>query len=286
MGSGLAESHQREHIGWAWLPGVPTPRFQGQIEPTEDALTEIPEHLLKRSKARRAAIGGGDDAEAEGGEAAASGEGASAAPATTGPAPAPAAAAPAEPAPPPEPEPVRPEVAAYQNRRRVPYWALPVLAFLPLWAYLFQGTLEPPAAGEADPLVLGGEIYASQCAACHGSGGGGGVGPALGTVVEHWPDPLDHMAWTRVGSTGWPGDTLGVSDEPSVGGMPGFPGLSDPQLAEVVLYERVTHGGLDPESDDALLLIAIAEGETTFEEAGLGELSSELGLSEGELASP
>jgi mono/diheme cytochrome c family protein len=241
-------------------------------------VTEIPEHLLKRSKARRAAIGGGE--EAEGGEAAASGEGAAAAPETPAATPAPvAAAAPAEPVA-PAPEPVRPEVAAYHQRRRVPFWAIPVLAFLPLWAYMFHGTLEPPPAGEGDPLVLGGEIYAAQCAACHGSGGGGGVGPALDQVDDHFPDFRDQMMWIRLGSSGWPGSTYGT-DLPIQGGMPGFSGLSDQELAEVTLYERVTHGGLDPEEEEELRLIA--EGEMTFAEAGLGEQSEAAGVAEGEL---
>lgn len=241
-------------------------------------MTEIPEHLLKRSKQRRAAIGGDDDAPTE-----------DAAPAAPAAADAPAAAAPAVPAaaavevPAPAPAPVRPEVAAAQRRRKIPFWAMPVLAGLPLWAYVYQATLEPPPAGEDDPVALGEAVY-SSCASCHG-GGGGGVGnfPALTGVLETWPDYRDHMMWVRLGSAGWPTDTYGAPDKPKNGGMPAFD-LSDEELAQVVLYERVTFGGLEPGSEEYVALEAVANGEATFQDGGLGEISAEDGIDEAELA--
>ena len=241
-------------------------------------MTEIPEHLLKRSKQRRAAIGGED---APAGDAAPAGE--------AEPAAAPAAATPAVPAaaavevPAPAPAPVRPEVAAAQRRRKIPFWAMPVLAGLPLWAYVYQATLEPPPAGEGDPVALGEAIY-SSCASCHG-GGGEGVGnfPALTGVLETWPDYRDHMMWVRLGSTGWPGDTYGAPAKTKNGGMPAFD-LTDEELAQVVLYERVTFGGLEPADEEYALLEAIAHGEATFEEGGLGDVSTEAGVDEAELA--
>lgn len=241
-------------------------------------MTEIPEHLLKRSKQRRAAIGG-EDAPADGPAEAA----ASAGPADTAPAvPAPAAA-PATPAPAPAPEPVRPEVAAYQRRRKIPFWAMPVLAGLPLWAYVYQSTLEPPPAADDDPVVLGEALYAS-CASCHGSGGGGvGNFPALTGVLETWPDYRDHMMWVRLGSAGWPADTYGAPEKTKNGGMPAFD-LSDEELAQVVLYERVAFGGLEPGSEEYMALEAVAAGEATFEESGLGELSASSGVDEANLA--
>jgi mono/diheme cytochrome c family protein len=185
----------------------------------------------------------------------------------------------------PEPEPalVRPEVLAARARRRIPFWVVPVLAFLPLWAYMFHGTLEPRPLPEGDPVALGGEIFAAQCAACHGGDGGGGVAPALDQVVAHFPDFRDQMMWVRLGSTGWPGDTYGT-DLPKRGGMPGFAALTDAELAKVVLYTRVTHAGLDP-ADPAVEeeLRLIAAGEMTFAEAGLGPQAVEAGVSEDEL---
>jgi mono/diheme cytochrome c family protein len=237
-------------------------------------VTEIPEHLLKRSKERRAAIGG---EEAPAGDAAPAGATVEAAPE------APAAAAPAVPAAaaveaaPPPPAPVRPEVAAALRRRKIPYWAMPVLAGLPLWAYVYQATLEPPPAAEAGPLALGEEIYGG-CASCHGASGGGGVGPALTGVLEVFPDYRDHMMWVKLGSAGWPADTYGATDEAKDGGMPPHDTLTDAELAQVTLYERATFGGLEEGSEEFLALEEIANGTTTFADAGLGPDSEEDGV--------
>jgi mono/diheme cytochrome c family protein len=243
-------------------------------------VTEIPEHLLKRSKERRAAIGG-DDAPAA--DAAPSGEAVQPAADARAAAPAvPVAAAAAEVAPPP-PAPVRPEVAAAQRRKKIPFWAMPVLAGLPLWAYVYQATLEPPPAPEAGPMALGEQVYGG-CASCHGATGGGGVGPALSAVLEVWPDYRDHMMWVKLGDEGWPADTYGATAKPKGSGMPGHPQLTDAELAQVVLYERASFGGMDPASEEYLALVEIAEGRMTFEEAGLGELSTEAGVDAASLA--
>lgn len=239
-------------------------------------MTEIPEHLLKRSKERRAAIGGG-----EAGEETPPAESAAAPTAAVEAAPAAVPTAPATPEPAPAPEPVRPEVEAYYRRRRIPYWAMPVLAALPLWAYVYQGTLEPPPEGENDPLVLGEEVYGS-CASCHQANGQGTAAvPGLTDVLATWPDYRDHMMWVRLGSAGWPGDTYGANDQPKRGGMPEHPALSDEELAQVVLYERAEFGG-EQEADQEELR-AIADGETTFAEAGLGDESVAAGIDEGDL---
>lgn len=243
-------------------------------------MTEIPEHLLKRSKERRAAIGGEDA------PAAAASTPSEAVETTDAPAAAPAvpaaAAAAVEPAA-PKPTPVRPEVAAALRRRKIPYWAMPVLAALPLWAYVYQATLEPPPAGEADPFVLGEEVYGG-CAGCHGATGGGVSGPALDGVLEVWPDYRDHMMWVKLGSSGWPADTYGATDKPKAGGMPAHAALTDAELAQVVLYERAAFGGLEEGSEEYLALVEIAEGRLTFEEAGLGDLSTAAGVDPSELA--
>lgn len=248
-------------------------------------MTEIPEHLLKRSKERRSAIGGGD-APTE--ESAPSGE-VAAAPAA---APAvPAAAAAAVPEPTPVPEPVRPEVAAALSRRKIPYWAMPVLAALPLWAYVYQATLEPAPTGELTPLEAGGAVYVSSaCAGCHGAGGAGSASvPGFDAVLETWPDYRDHMMWVRIGNAGWftaSGDEVyGANQTPSNGGaMPAHPSLSDQELAEVVLYERVQFGGMEESGEEYEALLAIAEGTSTFADAGLGPESEAIGLTEDDLA--
>jgi mono/diheme cytochrome c family protein len=244
-------------------------------------VTEIPEHLLQRSKERRAAIGG---EEAPAADAPASGEVVEAPAAAPEPV---AAAVPATPEPVKPPEPARPEVAAALSRKKIPYWAMPVLAALPLWAYVYQATLEPAPAGELTPVEEGGVIYtAAACSGCHGGGGAGNASvPALTEVLETWPDYRDQMMWVRLGSNGWEefSDTYGAPAKPINGGMPPHT-LSDQELALVVLYERVQFGELEEGSEEYLALLEIAEGNTTFAEAGLGELSAAAGIPEDDLA--
>lgn len=251
-------------------------------------MTEIPEHLLKRSRERRAALGLGGDApasapaESEGTPAATS----SAAPAAAAATPATVPAAPVEE---PKPEPPKPDpvyIQAAKSRRKVPFWAMPVLVFMPLWGYMFVRTLEPPPAGETDPFVLGAEVY-SRCSSCHGgSGDGSGAIPGFtdGQVQETWPDWRDHMMWVRLGSEGWPGDTYGAQAKAKAGGMPPW-ALTDQELAQVVLHERTLGGEeIDETSEDYADLLAIAHGEMTFADAGLGPLSEEAGVPEDRLA--
>lgn len=234
-------------------------------------MTEIPEHLLKRSKERRAAmgLGGGDEGASETPAAesavASGGGGAPATPART-PTAAPAAAAPA---PPPPPKPLPPYIQAAQRRKRIPIWAMPVLALLPLWAYVYAYSLSPPPAGQNDPLVLGQQLYTANCASCHGPQGGGGVGPQLsgGAVLKSWPDFKDHMAWVALGSAKWGKPTFGADKRPVKGGMPSWQGtLTDQEIAQVVLYERVGLSGGTPDAD----LVAMADG-TKPADVGGGE---------------
>lgn len=207
-------------------------------------MVEIPEHLLERSRQRRAALTGegGGAAPAEGGSA----------PATTGDsAPAPAAAAPAAPAvpePEPEPEPTPPWVEAALSRKKVPWWAASGLAILPLFFIMYAWTLGEPS-DEEGPLAVGAEIYGVSCAGCHGGGGGGGSGPALngGAVIETFPSPADQIAWVTLGSAGYQDaglSTYGATDKPIQGGMPGQEGTLTPaEIMDVVLHERVEYGG-------------------------------------------
>jgi mono/diheme cytochrome c family protein len=253
-------------------------------------LTEIPEHLLKRSRERRAALGLGGDAP-EGGATDSGTDESSEAPvpaaAAATPAPAPSAAVEeAKAPPPPAPEPAY--IQAAKRRKRMPYWAASVVAALPLWGYVYVRTLEPPPAGEDDPLVLGAEVYSGNCASCHGGSGAGGSGPGFvdGAIVETWPDWRDHAAWVRIGSEGWPAATYGATGKPvgGVGTMPGWATLTDQEIAQVVLHERELGGediAEDGENAEAIAdLWAVARGEMTLAEAGLGPISEEAGVTE------
>lgn len=212
-------------------------------------MTEIPEHLLKRSKERRSAMGrgeGGADAEAETPAATDAPADAPAAVAKAPSAPAPKAA---EPAPKVE-TPIPPYIEAARRRRRIPVWAMPVLALLPVWAVIYANSMQEPPLGENDPIARGGDLYQSNCASCHGSGGAGGTGPALnnGAVLKTWPDAKDHIEWVKVGSNGWPGDTYGAQNKPKGGtAMPAFESqLEEEEILLIVRYERQEFGLEDP----------------------------------------
>jgi mono/diheme cytochrome c family protein len=235
-------------------------------------VTEIPEHLLKRSQERRAAMGGGGAGDAGGGD---SGDAAStpeSAPSTavTPAASAPAAATPTEVVP-AAPEPVAPYVEAALRRKRVPLWALPVLAALPVWAFVYAATLEPPSLGESDPLTFGAAVYASNCATCHGATGGGGAGPKLsgGSVLDTFDDPADQIEWVTLGSQGFQDagrTTYGDNNKPVTRGMPAWGAtLSPEEISAVVFYERTGLSGEEPNENlidpNGLLLVANEDGE-------------------------
>ena len=255
-------------------------------------MTEIPEHLLQRSRERRAALGLGGDAPASGsgGEAASAPAPAAAAatPATTGGGSPPSTpSTPAVPAAPEPPKPVPAHVQAAQRRRRIPLWAMPVLAALPLWSYVYVRTLEP-APIENDPIELGAALFA-PCGACHGGTGGGAGAPQIsdGHVQATWPDFRDQLMWVKLGAQDWPGDTYGaekISKDANSSVMPSYGGsLTEQEIAQVVLYERRELSNDEPPAGEEDLLLEIANGEKTFADAGLGELSQEAGLTEADL---
>ena len=103
----------------------------------------------------------------------------------------------------------------------------------------------------ADHFATGGALY-QQCVACHSDNGSGGVGPAFssGAILATFPagSCSDHVAWVSQGTTGWSESTYGATDKPVGGGgvMPGFgTSLTEEQIAQVSLFERVAFGGQD-----------------------------------------
>jgi mono/diheme cytochrome c family protein len=211
-------------------------------------LTEVPEHLLERSRQRRAALSGGS-AEAAPEAAAPSAEASS----TKAVAPAAAAsAASVEPTPPPAPEPVPAYIEAAQTRKKIPVWVLPVVAFLPLWAFLYVGSLSEPDVELEGQLALGATVY-QQCAGCHGANGGGGAGRQLnnGEVLLTFPTIEGQLEYVAVGTAGYSGKPYGNPDRPggahvggSYGNMPAFLGTLTPdELLSVIRHEREVIGG-------------------------------------------
>ena len=176
-----------------------------------------------------------------------------------------------------------------QRISRYPAWLAAVLVVIPLLAALYvvvvpnqpicgsAGQLAvDPATGlaancdgsafgehEASNVRFGAEIFAASCAVCHGATGAGGAGPALagGAVLETFLEGAcqSHIEWVTLGSAGWPDATYGAQNKPVAGGMPSFGRLTETELAQVVLYERVALGGEDEEA---------AEEECGFAEEG------------------
>ena len=211
-------------------------------------MTEVPEHLLARSRERRAALGLTGGTPAEPGAAPAPAPSA-AAPATVAEsaaaAPAVAAATPAEVE---EPKPVPAHLTPAAARSRIPVWMVPVLAVLPFWGILYVGAFGSREKAEAlTGAALGAQVYRAQgCSACHGASGEGGVGPAItgGEAAKTFPEEADHISWVKTGSGPFRGQNYGAEDReggqrgPATGGMPAFSSLSEEEVAAVVLYER------------------------------------------------
>ena len=223
-------------------------------------MTEIPEHLLERSKARRAALGLLKDGETASSTTPVKASDAAATPAEAAAPAARAAAAPAPVAIKP-PEPVPPYVAAALARKKMPFWVVPVLLFLPIWMILYVGTLERPPAVTTGMLAQGGTDYSGKCSSCHGAGGGGGVGRQLnnGEVLATFPNAADHVWWVINGSAGvGVGSPYGNPDRPggqhvAAGGMASWAAtLSAKDLLAAVYYERIRLGGSTEEAEVGL----------------------------------
>ena len=218
-------------------------------------MTEVPDHLLRRSRERREALGldageGGETPAPASAAAPADAEPATAVPATT----AAAVAAPAAAAPAPVVVDDTPVIPAYiqarvRLRSKNPLWVMPVLVGLPLWAFFYAFAFSPPKkTGPVDPLVLGAEVYRSAgCSGCHGGAGEGGVGPKLagGDSKLTFPDEAAHVSWVQTGSGPFTGQKYGDPKRPggqlgpAKGIMPAFSGtLSGAQIEAVVKYER------------------------------------------------
>lgn len=244
-------------------------------------LTEIPEHLLKRSAERKAALSG----EAPAADAAPSTDVESVAAAAT---PA-VAAAPLPDVVPEPPARVAPYVQAFEARKKMPYWIIPVLLTLPIWGAMYLGTLERVPQGLTGLLGEGEELYVETgCSGCHGAGGGGGIGPALsdGEVHMTFTTIEDQMVWIAKGSAlVGTGNLYSSPDSPRpravAANMPGFGAgatqeLDMEQLLAVTLYERTQK---EPPADlaerDLLfteqmdLLIETGDLEALLEESGI-----------------
>ena len=147
------------------------------------------------------------------------------------------------------PEPVAPWVAAAQSRQKIPYWAIPVLAMLPIWAAVYMLTLDTPTPTELGAYEAGAEVYNNKgCSGCHGGvGAGNGNNPALigpTGATKVFTVPANQITWIALGSAGYKEaglETYGDADVvlPIGGGMPGWiDSLTAEEIMDAVLHER------------------------------------------------
>jgi mono/diheme cytochrome c family protein len=242
-------------------------------------VTEIPEHLLKRSKSAKA--------KADGAEAPADAPAGSApVPAVASTAPVAKAAAPAPVAPVAKPD--SPVVAAYKARKKVPVWAMVGLSILPVWAFMYVLALKPVTAKASGPTGDGAVAYATNCSGCHGAGGeGAGAAYAFvgGSVMKTFPHIEDQLRWVSYGTQKYQAAGVEIYGDPnreggahktgaSGGQMPGWKGnLTDAEILAAVCHERYDLGGGDAASPeyalwcaaDSPIYAALKDGSATFE---------------------
>lgn len=238
-------------------------------------MTEIPEHLLKRSQAAKSKSTGAE-APADSAGAATPAVAAPAAPA------APRAAAPAAPAA-AAPKPDLPVVVAYKQRRKVPVWAMLTLSILPVWAFMYLRAITPQKAEAVGPLAAGASTY-NICSSCHGGGGEGGVGYpfANGEVIKTFPHIEDQLRFVYFGSQAYQDAGIDIYGNPDREGgphvtkargvMPAQGGsLTDVEILNVVCHERYTLGGMEEGaeyekwcSETSEIHAALASGSSTL----------------------
>lgn len=250
-------------------------------------MTEIPEHLLNRSKARKAELAG-ESAGAPAAPAAASSE-----VATRASAPAKTKAVPAPVAKTVEPDPVY--VRAAKERRKIPFWAMSALAMLPVWTFLYMVALTPEEKVAAGPISTGTAVYGA-CAGCHGGNGAGGAGQVLyeGASLKTFPHIEDMLNFVYNGSQRYQAAGLKVYGNPEREGGPHVPygynknpmpqqgekaggALSEYEILGVVCHIRYDISGADPASEewaaewenwcspDSPIYPALKSGATTFD---------------------
>ncbi len=250
-------------------------------------MTEIPEHLLKRSRERRAAAGG---------EVAASDVAATPAPADvpgTAVAASARAAVPANavPAAPPPLKPDPPMLGAYKRRKKIPVWAMMTLSILPLWGFMYVRALTPGPVVVHGPLGDGAKVFSGVCATCHASDGAGGVGRELnnGEVLKTFPHIEDQLNLVYTGSQAYKVAGLSTYGDPARGhlgynnnfmpqqGEKAGGALTEAEILAVVCDERYTVGGADPASttyaaeyakwcaEDNAIYAGLEDGSITFD---------------------
>jgi hypothetical protein len=243
-------------------------------------VTEIPEHLLKRSKERRAAVSGESDA-----AAAPSSSSPATVPSTRPVAAAAATPAKAAPAAPPAPKPDPVYIVAAKSRKKIPFWAMATLSLLPIWGFLYVQGLKPEAKVVSGPIGSGQKVY-STCALCHGGAGGGGVGRSFqdGALQKTFPHIEDQLNLVYTGSQAYRDAGLKAYGDPAVNHL-GYngafmpaqkAGLTQAEILAVVCHERYDLAGAKPDdpkwaaeytqwcSPESAIYAGLKDGSLTF----------------------
>ncbi len=250
-------------------------------------VTEIPEHLLKRSRERKAA---GVDASPS--EASAS------TPATTAVAPVakvvaetPVKAAVSK------PEPTY--VKAARSRGRIPSWAMATLALMPIFLFMYVRGLQPQKAEASGPIALGIENYGA-CASCHGADGAGGAGRVLkdGESLKTFPHIEDMLNWVYAGTEAYEAAGVATYGDPNREGgahaprsyngsaMPAQGAMAGGALTEYEILGLICHirydiSGADETGDwaeeyekwcsaESEIFLGLQDGSITFDSPELG----------------
>ena len=249
-------------------------------------MTEIPEHLLKRSQQARSAAGGEPGAAVApvtptgSSTAAVTAEETSTEPAGK------AVRTDAAPIGPPPAQPDSAVVVAYKARKKIPVWAMLGLSILPVWALMYVLALQPPVVEAHGPLGQGAKVF-NQCASCHGTNGEGGVGYSFqdGSVLATFPHIEDQLRWVKFGSDAYIAAGVEIAGSPNrpggahvagtTGVMPAAAaglGLTDAEILAVVCHERYDLGGAEKAgteylkwcSEDSEIFKALEAGTATF----------------------
>ncbi|MHB1130207.1 MAG: c-type cytochrome [Ilumatobacteraceae bacterium] len=223
-------------------------------------MTEIPEHLLKRSKERRNVLDESEVATTSDTSASATSQQAVApSPTVTEPV---APSTSVNPLPPPDPA----YVAAAKTRKKIPFWAMATLSLLPLWAFMYVLALRPQEKTVEGPLAVGAGVYGT-CAGCHGADGQGGRALYQGEVMKTFPKIEDMLNFVYTGSQAFATQGLAIYGNPDRDGGAHAPlsfngnpmpqqgeqaggGLTETQILGVVCHERYVISGADPKSPD------------------------------------
>lgn len=103
-------------------------------------------------------------------------------------------------------------------------WVGLVATCLPVAMLAQESARATPAALQKENVVRGQAVFVQNCAACHGTGANGGVGPNLLTsvVVRH------DTAGEEIGKV--------VHEGRMDKGMPAFPKITDAQVSDIAAF--------------------------------------------------